>query len=79
MDIVYRAKKPDQRIDIAYRNNFIGYIAIKRYKVTVDTFAVTPKTVDKGDLKTVRGTFCVSVKASDFINAASKDNQRALI
>ena len=79
MDIVYRAKKPDQRIDIAYRNHFTGYIAIKRYKVTVDTFAVTPKTVDKGALKTVRGTFCVSVKASDFINAASKDNQRALI
>lgn len=77
MDIIYRAKEFDKRIDIAYRDYFSCDIAIKGYKVTVDTFAVTPETVGQRDVEIVRVTFCVNIKASDFINAASKDNKRA--
>lgn len=77
MDIINRAKESDKRIDIAYGDYFSGDIAIKRHKVTVDTFAVTPETVGQRDVKIVRVTFCVNIKASDFINAAPKDNKRA--
>lgn len=79
MDIINRAKESDKRIDIAYGDYFSGDIAIKRHKVTVDTFAVTPETVGQRDVKIVRVTFCVNIKASDFINAAPKDNKRAWI